>query len=180
MSGIEKKALRLTELIDAAVLDKQHWQPLLEAIASAVDGQGGMLRLYDCTNQKVGFFASLGYDPNLVQAYRNYYIFTDPYRKFFEKVTIGLERPAPQLKNHSSIVANEYHNDFSRPQGKEYMAGTTLVRDENNTVHFGIQRNKQAGNFKEEDLKLLRLLTPHLTVAILLQRPFAFQKNISH
>lgn len=168
--SIEKKALDLVELIYAAALDKQQWPRLIEAISKALDGQGGMLRLSDHSNQQASYFAAVGYEPGFIQAYRDYFITIDPYQDVFENTPVGALIQVTQFPNYRSIIADEFHNDFIRPQDKEYPAGATLLRDGDVTIQLGFQRSKRVGDFAEEDLRLLQLLLPHLTQAVQVHR----------
>lgn len=170
MSNIEKKALHLIELIYPAALDKQQWTRLIGAISDAVDGQGGMLRLTDYTNKRVGFFEAAGFEAGFIQAYRDYFITIDPCRYFFENAPVGKLLPATQIQDYRAFLNSEFHNDYMRPQDREFIAGATLARDGNTTIQFGIQRSKRVGDFGEEDLQLLHLLLPHLTQAVQVQR----------
>lgn len=170
MLGIEKKALELIEPIYAAATDRRQWPQLIGTISNAVGGEGGMLRLTDYSNRKVGFFETVGYEPQFTQAYRDYYIALDPLREYFENSPVGTMNLASQLANYDSILDSEFYNDYMLPQSRKYLAGATLARDGNFTIQFAIQRSPQAGDFGSEEMQLLRLLLPHLTRAVQLHR----------
>lgn len=170
MSSIEKKALHLIELIYATALDKRLWPSLIGAISDSVDGQGGMLRLTDYANQKVGIFETVGYEPGFAQAYRDHFINIDPYRNFFESAPVGILIAATQLQNYASVLSSEFQNDYIRPQDREFLSGATLARDGNVTIQLGLHRGKRTGDFEEEDLQLLHLLLPHLTQSVHVHR----------
>jgi DNA-binding CsgD family transcriptional regulator/PAS domain-containing protein len=170
VSSIENKALALIEPIYAATTDRQQWPHLIEAITNAVGGQGGMLRLTDYTNRKVGFFEASGYEVKFLHAYRDYFISIDPFRQFYERTPVGMLLRASQLQDYGSIRNSEFHNDYNRPQNKEFIAGATLARNNDVTLQFGVHRRKRAGDFGQEDMQLLRLLLPHLTRAVQVHR----------
>lgn len=170
MESTENKALALIEPIYAAATDRQQWSHLIEAISNAVGGQGGMLRLIDYSNREVGFFETLGYETRFTQAYRDYYIAIDPLRGYFENSPVGTISLASQLQDYASIRNSEFHNDYNRPQNKEFLAGATLARDNDVTLQFGVHRTKRAGDFGQKDMQLLRLLLPHLTRAVQVHR----------
>lgn len=170
MPSIEKKALDLIALTYSAALDKQQWPRLIEAVSGAIGSQGGMLRLVDYSSQKVGFFETVGYEAGFTQAYRDYFFAIDPHRHFFENSPVGIVMASSKHLDYNSVSTREFYNDYMRPQNKEYLLGATLARDVNASVQFGIQRSKQAGEYGNEDLQLMRLLLPHLTQAVQVQR----------
>lgn len=170
MPDVEESALRLTGQIYEAALNKQQWSGLVESIARSVDGQGGMLRLTDCTYRQVGFFETFGYIDGYAQAYRDHFIHLDPYREAYATIPIGAWKTSDGVVGERARHNLEYYNDYERPQDKEFTAATVLVRDADVSVQIGLHRGKQAGAFEDEQFQLLRLLTPHLAQSIQIQR----------
>ena len=170
MSNIEKKSLELIEPIYAAATDRRLWPQLIKAISDVVGGGGGMLRLIDYSNRRVGFFDAVGYDPQYVQAYRDYFITIDPLREYFENVPVGSIKSISQLHDASAILNSEFYNDYVYAQGKGLSAGATLARDDNATIQFSIHRDLHSGDFGQKEIQILRLLLPHITRAVQVHR----------
>jgi DNA-binding CsgD family transcriptional regulator len=169
MPSLEKEALRLVELAYQAVADPAQWPLLLEALAAAVRAEGGLLRQVDYRNDRVGFSQTLGYEESYVRAYREHYIHLDHYRD------ILLRQPVGAVLTSDAVMAPEvrrktvYFNEYEQPQDRIHVLGSVLARDEEALVYLGLHRGERGQAFAGRDLRLIRLLLPHLAGAVRLQ-----------
>jgi len=174
MGNSEEDVLKLVGMTYDAALDERKWPTFLEALTSAVGGSSAFLRSVDYQAIHSNFIAHIGFDPAVQAEYANYYINLDYYSKFWQAAPLNItstdqdgERwgisPSYQRKT-------EYYNDFVRRMGIEYAMGTVLARDDNRTLHLATQRTKSAGEFGEDQVRLVSALSPHVTRAVQVHR----------
>lgn len=174
MSNSQETVLKLVGMTYEAALDERKWKVFLSEFAGAAGSKSAILRSVDYKVSTASFAASVGYDPAWHAAYAGYFIKLDYNAAFFNTVPINVVdtcqngekwgiSPAEQRKS-------EYYNDFNRPMGVEYAMGTVLARDGNQSLHFATQRGKLAGEFGEEQVRLMSILAPHVNRAVQVHR----------
>jgi DNA-binding CsgD family transcriptional regulator len=170
MAISEDTVLNLVGKVYDAALDEHKWPSFLEGFASAVGGCSSMLRSADSEAGKAGFVASVGYDPAWRASYCNHFVKLDYLTAALKQFKLGEVRPAEQVFSLSEQRKTELYNDYFIPQDKVHALGSLVAKDGNRTLLFAAQRGKRAGAFGEEQARLMRILTPHVTRAVQVHR----------
>lgn len=169
MPSLEKEALQLVELAYQAVAEPARWPFLLEALAAAVRAEGGLLRQVDYRNHRVGFSQTLGYEESYVRAYREHYIHLDHYREILLRQPVGAVLTSDAVMAPDERRKTVYFNEYEQPQDRIHVLGSVLARDDAALVYLGLHRGERGQAFAGRDLRLIRLLLPHLAGAVRLQ-----------
>ncbi|CAG0999418.1 hypothetical protein BURK2_02893 [Burkholderiales bacterium] len=166
MADIESRALGLVgDLYDAA-LDAQRWPQVMDQVAAAVSANGAMLRRAHLAGGGVNYICTRDYDECWVKAYREHFYKLDPYQRHYDLLPPGGIRRGESVVEQREHERSEWYNDFAKPQDKMYLVGSTLARDCNGTIQTGFQRGRRSGPFRDEDIKLLERILPHVARAV--------------
>ena len=162
--------LDLVGKIYDAALDEKRWPSFLEAFAQAVGGCSSILRSADLQVNYANFVASVGYDSVWQAAYCNHFVKADYVVRALAKFKPGEIKTIDQIISQSEQRKTELYNDYSVPQDKVHALGTFLVKDGSHTLLFSVQRGKRAGDFSDEQARLMGVLAPHVTRAVQVHR----------
>lgn len=168
--NIEKNALMLIDLAYGAVLEPAKWQQVIAQFVAVIGANSAVLREVNYNTGTVGLFNTVGYDPALKQAYRDYYIHQDIFAAALKESSTGDIILSTEAVPWSRQLKSEFYNDYMRPQGGRYVLGATLAKDAQSHLLLGIQRAEQQGDFTPEDLVLIRQVTPHIARAAQIHR----------
>lgn len=170
MSESEDKALQLVGMAYEAALDELKWPFFLEAFASAIGGSSAMLRLADLKNNTTKFVASAGYDPAWQVAYCNHFVKVDYLVPALNQFPLGEIKTSDQVFSLPKQRKTEYFNDYVIPQDKVHVLGAILERDDKHTLLLAAQRGKRPGAFGAAESRQMKVLLPHITRAVHVQR----------
>ena len=170
MSDSEEDVLKLVGMTYDAALDETKWPSFLEAFASAVGGSSAILRSNDMVHQSASFNASVGYDPTWQAAYCKHFVKMDYFNQVMSQYSPGKIFSSDHHMDQTELRKSEYYNDYLRPQDKVHAFGTFLLREGNHTLVWGVQRDKRAGAFGDEESQMMNTLAPHLTRAVQIHR----------
>ena len=159
----ENEALRLVGLAYDTALSGRDWTDMLKHLAASVDAKSAMLRMVDYTGGQVGFFDAIGINHAYRQAYARHFMNIDIYRGLLETAPIGGVIRSNQIDGYKKT---EFYNDYQKPQDMEHVCGSTLARNDDCTIQFGVQRGKRAGDFGQGEFDLLQAVLPHLVRAV--------------
>lgn len=170
MNNSEETKLKLVGMAYEAALDESKWPSFLEAVVSAMGGASALLRSHDNLNHSASFNASVGYDPAWQAAYCKHFVKLDYYNHMMVQYAPGRIFSSDQHIDQRALRKTEYCNDYLRPQDKVHAIGTFLLKDDEQSLVFGIQRGKRAGAFGDEEAGLISTLAPHVTRAFQVHR----------
>jgi DNA-binding CsgD family transcriptional regulator len=176
------RLLRLIGRIYDAASDESLWPLFLDEFAEAIQGTMTTLVYHDLTSQRASLMLSARCDPECPRQYVSYFSARDPYK------TAGLARHrsagpdtvyvGEELVASAQLTRTEFYNDFSLAHGMVRHFGTPIVITKNWVSNISSHRPGNREPFGLEEVKLLRLLLPHLQRAILFHRRFAELENI--
>lgn len=176
MSISEDAVLNLVGMAYDAALDEKKWPIFLDAFTHAVNGSSTFLRIADFQMAKASFAASVGRDPSLLEAYANHFVKLDYFAHFFENaplLTVNTDQEGGKWGiSPEAQRKTEYYNDFLRLTGTEYAMGAVLFRNGNQSLQFATQRSERAGEYGEEQIRLMSMLAPHVSRAVQIHRRF--------
>lgn len=170
MSIPKDTTLNLVGKVYEAALDERKWPSFLDEFASAVGGCSSILHAADTAAGKAEFVASVGYDPAWQEAYCNHFIKKDCLTPALRHFKVGEVKSGDQVMSLNEQRKTELYNDYLVPQDKVHLLGSLLAKDGDRTLTFAAQRGKRAGPFGDEQARLMKILTPHVTRAVQVHR----------
>ncbi|MEO5339047.1 MAG: helix-turn-helix transcriptional regulator [Magnetococcus sp. MYC-9] len=159
-----------------AVLDLSRLTDSLEKLMQGFTSDSAMLRLQYHTDLAVGFNIYFGYEAVWREAYNAHFRQLDPYPNSIKPLPLHMYACDEAVPTRQ-LLKTEYYNDFLRPQGKLYCMGGHIIRNEQYFVQLGFQRGAKAEPFREEEIRALDLLAPHLQRVLTLNQHFSDLSN---
>ena len=155
----------INQIYDAS-LDMSEWPKLIEKIANTLNAKSGMLRVQDQQQNEVLAFYGYNRDPDYQQLYADYFIHRDPVVTYLLRLEPGYVSQTETDLPRKEYRDSEYFNEYAKPQESAQMCGGLVVRNNSNFALFGLQRPDNIGQYTKEEIKLLKMLFPHIGRAI--------------
>jgi len=172
----ERLSCLLLDVYEAAA-DPRHWGVFLENAARELQVTKAAIHVHafsprSWTTHIAGTRVHrIGYDESAVNAYANHYAGRDPYiqriRERFPRHGTGT---SDDLVTTAELKHSEFYSDYGRPNGIFFNCWTIVEQNERFGSGLSLIRPEDAKQFTAEQVKLLKLLTPHLGKAFRLQR----------
>lgn len=170
--GTEETALELIGLAYDAALAPEKWRVLMARLIQAMGTRSAILRENDAGG-KVGLFEAVGYEPAFIAAYRNHFVHHDYFAPALRSMPVGRVITGDQAVPWERQRNSEYFNDYVLAQKQRHVMGGILARDDRYDLLFAMQREVGQPDFSEEDMRLIRLVVPHMTRAVQIHRRMA-------
>lgn len=107
-------------------------------------------------------------NPGFIQSFKEYLWKLDPWRLYNHADPAADMMLGRGIVSHADLVATEFYNDWMRPQG---FLDSFAVNLAPGTLESAVAAFRGPGSdYDEEDLKLVRALTPHLRQAVAVNR----------
>lgn len=161
----------VSDIYDAA-LDPLHWPVVVSRLAVLFDSNTAALLAADRRFERTNVAELIGYDATAAMSYQDYFA---PRDILFQD---ALTRPSAEIyldtmyPDQRAIERSEIHNDLFRPHAAERLMAGFVLRDSDRLSVLSLRRRASAGEFSEDDAKVLSLLLPHLRRAFQLRRHF--------
>ena len=126
------------ELYDAAV-EPGRWQSALDSLASALGGVGAGYMVLDTSSAATRFLCLAGPCREREDAYRDYFVHVDPYRKLLGTRPLGEWYRLSQCFPSAVLRGDEWYNDFLLPSGVDDLIGAALAADGRYVAKLAIQ-----------------------------------------
>ena len=167
--GVEETALELIALTYDAALAPEKWRTLMERLIAAVGTHSAILR-ENYADGKVGLFETVGYEPAYVAAYREHFVHIDHFAPILRSMPIGSPLRGSEAVPWERQRKTEFYNDYMLPKRDGHVMGSILARDGRYDLLFAMQREVGQPDFSEEDMRLIRLVAPHMARAVNIHR----------
>jgi len=149
------------EAIYDAAMDEVLWPFALRRVADLLGGNCAAVALDD-GGRRFPVHHSVGYSPELMEAYAGYYCRVDPMLDVASRAP-----PLGVLTDRMVMTKAELrrlgiHSGFSRPNGIDSAAYAFAFRAPDRACFVAATRSARAGDFEQEQIRTLSLLLPHL------------------
>lgn len=167
---------RVGELIAAsyaAALGQIGWQDYCNAVDESLGG-GNCVAIHGQdmkANINLGIVYT-GFRPDYIETYGAHYSSLNPYVSSFFRAPVGARLTTEDMVDIPALMKSEFYNDWLRPQEDVWPGcGVVLFHDDTRVLVFGGQLRARDTDHKFDPMmKLLNVLTPHLTRAFDIQR----------
>jgi DNA-binding CsgD family transcriptional regulator len=158
---------RLIGRIYDAVLDPGSWSGFLSDLGEAMDGHGLSLNLIDPLSGNTIYCVTAKSDPTFVDQYRRYYSACDPWAQEGRRRNLlrpGLIALGETIVPRSALIRTEFYNDLGRDF--DFCGGVgALFQFEQSLMGISLSQYK-FGQFGRSELRLIRVLAPHVERAM--------------
>jgi DNA-binding CsgD family transcriptional regulator/PAS domain-containing protein len=153
--------LSLIDGIYGAAADSACWPAVLQRIADAFDA--GEASLSAVSAAAVPWLVAPRSDPKFLESYGAYYHPLNLFWQRLSRMPVGTVATDAMIVPRDSLLASEFYNDWSKPQGYLSVMGATLLAEDGWRVEFVVPGKNEFG---PAELNLYRALAPHLTRAV--------------
>ena len=167
--GVEETALELIALAYDAALAPEKWRVLMERLIEAAGTRSAILR-ENSADGKVGLFEAIGYDPASVAAYREHFVHLDHFAPILRNLPVGSPLRGSEAVPWERQRNTEFYNDYMLPKRESHVTGCILARNDRYDLLFAMQREVGQPDFSDEDMRLIRLVAPHMARAVNIHR----------
>ena len=170
----DDEAERLSELIGAiydCVLDPAQWNATLDEIRKFLDCANVALSVLDLRANSYRIQRVIGIEPYWLAKAIEY---SDDFAKVYHTIPDLLTRPiddpiSPSRDGDRTAVFNtRYYKEWARPQGLVDSIAVFLMRSHDRLAEIALGRHASVGIISDREVRLLRLLAPHLRRAVII------------
>jgi len=159
--------------IYTAATEPSDWDDFLGAFARIGGGTCAALTHHDHQHGKHYLSAQLGVAPEFQRSYRDYYGSRDEWFRAALQVPAGWVGTGQMLVPESAFAKSEFYNDHLRLCNDLFHLCAGVLRPDTSTLgSLSLLRPRKAGSFGESQLRLLRVLLPHVQRAMQIHRKF--------
>lgn len=168
----DKLVLELIDQIYSAALDRSKWRNFLASLAEALGGAAGTIFSQDTRSAAASLFDEVGYAPGAMAHYVAHYTDKNPWLPSFDRQNIptGITIIDEDLIDTQTYEANEFYNDWVKPQNLYYMIAGRVLKEKTIGTNLTFLRSRAAGPFRDDEKELFTLLLPHVARAAQIHR----------
>ena len=162
------EAERLSDLIGAiydCVLDPSRWDATLDEVRQFLDCANVVLALLDLRTDTVRLQKTIGIEPYwLAKMAEHSSDLAKLYRTVPDLLTRDIDEPIQG--DRKAILMDPYYVEWGKPQGLIDWIALFLMRSPNRFAKIWLARHESLGVITDREIRLLRLLAPHLRRAV--------------
>lgn len=170
---VEKAALELIGLGYDAALAPEKWPRFMERFVTTMNARSALLREVNYKTGSVHLFETVNYDPAYVAAYREHYVHLDYFTPVLLRTPVGAIQLGNEAVSWERQCRTEFGNDYLIAQNIRHVMGITLAKDTHRHLLFALQRATGQRDYSTDELRLIRLLAPHLARSVQINRQVA-------
>lgn len=160
----------LTGMIYDAAVEPDRWVEVLERLSEVLELKAASFALTYRTED--GYVGSLpittGMDQATLAAYGERFVHVNPFRAPTLEMPVGSVASSDELVPVDEFEQTEFYRDFYMPAGFGHGFTAVIDNDAGNVSTFVGLRSPDQARATEDELNLVRLLTPHLRRAQIL------------
>lgn len=166
----DSDVLRLVDRIYGCSIEPQLWEEFLREVSEALDCRIASFFLQDLRSDAARVDHVVGAAPEMVRLYEDYYCRRNIFLQRAEKeLRTGFVATDAYLDS-GELLRSEYYNDYFARFGVRYSLGACVVRERRTMSMLTLLRSRRQGPFDHSELRLCKLLLPHLQRAVAVHR----------
>ena len=160
----DQSVLPLIDLIYEAALDPLRWNEFLARFAAAAKSTHVGLLIFDYKDMAHNVPAQFGFTPEGIKQLNEYWGAHDVYIQHAKPfLKTGWIHKSQQYISDRVLVGSRFYNEWAFPMERTFhQCGAVIAHENTRNAVLTTLRPKNMGEFEDEQLRLLRLLLPHL------------------
>jgi DNA-binding CsgD family transcriptional regulator/PAS domain-containing protein len=166
----------LLPVLYEAPTDHEQWQVFLEGLKQQMRARVACLLGRDEKAENLTLVVQAGADPEAQWQYEAYYHTIDTFYAYAEKRGFnrpGSVAPAQAFVSDSELLRTEFCNDFMLKFGMFNQCFALFGKNGRALANLSLIRGRRDGAYREQDMRLLRFLAPHMQREMQLNERFA-------
>ncbi|HVG50657.1 MAG TPA: helix-turn-helix transcriptional regulator [Xanthobacteraceae bacterium] len=175
------KAIELDDLSDVigtiydCAVDPQHWPQAIESIARLIDGDHGIILVFDTIRNEPRLYKDWNVDAESMRLYRKKYHQENPIHEGFSSFDIDQPYNIPAVIDPAEFMKSRVYTEFGQPRGWLDNVGVSIMKTPTRIASLSVIRPIEAGWAGPRELEILRLLSPHVRRAVSISDLFDMQ-----
>ncbi len=149
-----------------AALSPTGWDEAMSSWTRALKTVNAHLMVWDATSPALLHSAHTGFHQFVQDKYEARYASIDPRLHHAAKLSSGDWFNCADVFDTRWVDRSEFYQDFLIPSESRWLLGSRLLHEQDLNVYFGSHRAPGQRPFDEEDLALVRGMTPHFQQAV--------------
>lgn len=142
------------------------WHQFLSDWTTATNGGCAAFFTQNFDDDSVGAFVSHQIDPEVFQAYSEYYSGINVFMENEDLLPSGSAVVGQHLYPDDKLVKSEFYNDWMQPNNMYHTMGGVILRDGAWCSKISILRSKLAGCYTDKEFELACEIMPHMYRAV--------------
>ncbi|MDO6762359.1 helix-turn-helix transcriptional regulator [Agarivorans sp. 1_MG-2023] len=155
----------ISDIYDCAMSGE--WNELLEKVREATNSNKAFFILWNAPKKqmvKYEMVTNFSYDPSLIESYLNRFG-EDPWHHYSQSILEGEVTAYSEIIPINEIEHLSIYKDIFVPMKSYHCLGAIVVRDGTHDGYIALNKGDDEEPYNDGDLKLLKLITPHLRKA---------------
>lgn len=138
----------LIQLIYEAAIEPDKWPAFLRNWAQAVGAQSAAIVVQDLKSRNGSIEVNVGFDPECLRTYRNYYVALNPWVNRSEHLFVpGTVVNCDSLISPQELIRTEFYADWLRPYDYLHSYGGAITQKDGVVSYITAMHSRQAGSF---------------------------------
>jgi PAS domain-containing protein len=168
---MQAAALRLIGIVYEAAADPARWDDFLQVYSELYPGTSQWIWIEDRERADVRILTSEACDLSYVPSYQEYYAATNPWTETAFSQPEGWVHLGDWEAPREVLEASPFYNDWMKPQDLDNGIGSIILNSGGQMMIYSLLHSKRVAT-SERDLRLLRMLVPHMQRAARLHGHF--------
>lgn len=151
-------------------LNPGRWEHALAGIRDALDAQTAVLHLDDLANDRLLIYRTVGIEPYWLEQQAKY--IPEIHARLLEDLSTWPSLDMPHVVSRhipqSYLETSRYFQEYLKPQGLVDVMSFFLIHTPTRLAGFAVARHKRQGIITEREIKLGRLLLPHVRRSVII------------
>ncbi len=149
-------------------LDPALWEETLDRIRSLMKSCNAQLGLFDLVNKRALLEKSVGIDPYWLERQTDHQAEFATWERLPQAIPLSPDEPQVRSRDLPPEIAktSRYVAEWGNPQGIVDSLGMVLLHTPTRHAQVGVGRHRSVGLITEREIRLGRLLAPHLRRAV--------------
>ena len=151
-------------------LDPERWEHALAGIRDALDAQTAVLQLDDLANDRLLIYRTVGIEPYWLEQQAKY--IPEIHARLIENLSTWPSLDMPHVVSRhipqTYLETSRYFQEWLKPQGLVDVMSFFLIHTPTRLAGFAVARHKRQGIITEREIKLGRLLLPHVRRSVII------------
>jgi len=160
--------LELVATAYEAAVEDEKWSSFLTQACLSLGASAGSFHNRDFSQHGLGDFNHLGWDPEKLDQYENFFHACCPYRENIPKAVVGKAISITDIIELKEYTETLYYEDFLKPQDIHHTCFMNLQTTSKSMWTFDLYRPAHREGFSAEEREFVEALSNHVRRAILI------------
>ncbi len=179
----ERRVENVSEIIGAiydCALNPERWNETLPRISAVTDSPYGALAIHDTRQARSGRIFDHGFEESYLKLYFEKYETMNPLATAAQTLQDGDVATDWMLVDQDEFLHSRFYTEFLKQFGLRHAITAVVLRSDRRMAIMIANRREEQPRYGEADIRLVRLLSPHVRRALTISDALDLQTLTSH